>query len=249
MNTTIDAHMPRPYRDSMVHVLTKCLYLLADDGQSVSALCKHVHKSLQALRTEDYEEYCERWLLNKESRIMSLNEWREAVADLHEAIQLAEIFDQEPGPEATALRRRLLLENDELPAIHGDRADHSTQGRDGMLDGYWEVQEIIEEAVNRHEDLLPQELGARISQCLFAAWPADYLDYRKRHHAFFRERECPAAISPAMDYAEWCAYVDRLHALAAHCRTNGIAPESSAEYQDMLVRLLRASGERPPVVD
>ena len=133
--------MPRHLRSGLLYALVECLIHLSDDQESVSDLYKYVNSQLRGLRTQEYGHYCKRSLINNGPHL-TLKQWRAAVADLHEAIQLAEMFEQEPGPMAAALRVRLLLDDGELPHIHGESADQATQERDGAIDGYWAVESI-----------------------------------------------------------------------------------------------------------
>ena len=239
--------MPRHLRSGLLYALVECLIHLSDDQESVSDLYKYVNSQLRGLRTQEYGDYCKRSLINNGPHL-TLKQWRAAVADLHEAIQLAEMFEQEPGPMAAALRVRLLLDDGELPHIHGESADQATQERDGAIDGYWAVESIFEEPDNQLCAPEVQKLKMRISRLIVAVCPRDYMDYRSRFETTYGGSPWSVAVGSVMLYARWCECVDTLHALAADCREQGLEPESSAQYQDMLKKLLLKPGERAPVV-
>ena len=84
----------------MVRALTECLLLLTDDQQTVTTLYFHVYNKLGSIKTEEYDVYCLRRAVEHGPNL-HLNRWRAAVAELHEAMQLAEMFGEDPN-EKTA---------------------------------------------------------------------------------------------------------------------------------------------------
>ena len=236
--------LSRSHRDGKLSALCECLGFITDEGLTGEPLRRRIEDLILALFPPAYATYCARF---KEALscgapsavepILKYDKWRSLTAAAREEAQLYEILDAEPAGRYAQMRRSLLLADGEPPDDEAER-----QERDGGIDGCAAVARLMD-----REKLDGQALGDRIRRLIFDAWPADYVEYRQRHQAFFSDRPSPADIGPLLTYAAWRDAVDEMQTEAAKCDAQGGGPSSRLARLSNL--LLRMPWERAPDAD
>lgn len=237
--------------------------MIGEDGLRGNKLYMRLVVEMRKLWPPAYKAYCQRCMdvtpfvsTFDTGPALRYKEWRELMGKLREEMQLCEIMGEEPAERLAQMRWRLLLDterlNNALPdgdKLVGDMPEWKCEAataeqllRDGEIDGIMECISLMDD-----EKLDGVPMGDRICQRIFAVWPADYLEYRQRYNAFFKERPAPEDIGPAMEYVEWREVVDKLHVEAQRCERKGVKP--GRRHTRLCLLLLRVPGEREPIPD
>lgn len=239
MNTT-NIKMPRPYREGRIAALTECLCLAADDGLHGRALRQALSERITARAPRGYIDYCRRYKVSIGPHL-SYVEWRTNAQDVKEHFQLCDIMGISPDINYIVLRNMLAVGEGELPDVEDGEPGPDQLLRDGAVDAYLQCGEYISRF-----GLDGDAFCEQVSQVILETWPPDYLEYRQRYTAFSQKNPDFVNMVDMLEYDDWCATVDQLHAEMECCQSQG---QTSRRQNKLLIKLLRVPGERAPNVD
>lgn len=94
------------------------------------------------------------------------------------------------------------------------------------------------------QKLSGEALSCRITESLFAIWPPDYLEYRRRYMAGCEEDPTLPATVGLLDLRSWYDAVDALQVEMTCAEATGLPP--SEEQETLAVLLFCTAGERIP---
>lgn len=117
------------------------------------------------------------------------------------------------------------------PAILGHKHLPQFQERQGTADACIYCFDLI--AVQK---LRSYDLCNAIADCLFAAWPPEYMEYRARFAAFDEDDPAPGDTGGCFELRQWYAAVDALNCELACAALTGLPPsEDQARMEAMLL--------------
>jgi hypothetical protein len=163
MQFTAATSVSTPLHAGMQDAFMDCLTLLIEDQLTASALYRVILHKLYTLWPPAYHRY---YLRGPDSgeEFLPYQEWQALVDELRERLQLNQILGLAPDSRVMDIRRKLLLESDELPEPQGDPSQPESQARAGMIEGYMAVLHAI-----FYGKLEGEALSGYLSEQVFAA--------------------------------------------------------------------------------